>query len=77
MKYRIGSLLFLALAAFALPAQSQSIDWKLEEFQPDIPFGGRADTIAVNPSDNRIMFVASEFWWSLQDYRRRNALESY
>jgi photosystem II stability/assembly factor-like uncharacterized protein len=60
MKYQIGSLLFLALAAFALPAQSQSIDWKLEEFQPDIPFGGRADTIAVNPSDNRIMFVASE-----------------
>jgi photosystem II stability/assembly factor-like uncharacterized protein len=60
MKRHIGSLVFLALVAFVFPAQSQSIDWKLEEFQPNIPFGGRADTIAVNPSDNRIMFVASE-----------------
>ena len=36
------------------------IDWQLEEFQPDIPYGGRANAIAVNPSDDRIMFVASE-----------------
>jgi hypothetical protein len=60
MKCQMGALLFLAIAAFALPAQSQPIDWELEEFQPDIPNGGRANTIAVNPSDNHIMFVASE-----------------
>jgi photosystem II stability/assembly factor-like uncharacterized protein len=60
MKYYIGPLVFLALAAFAVPAQSELIDWELAEFQPDIPFGGRANTIAVNPSDNHIIFVASE-----------------
>ena len=60
MKYYIGPLVFLALAAFAVPAQSELIDWKLAEFQPNVPFGGRADTIAVNPSDNHIIFVASE-----------------
>ena len=60
MKYYIGPLVFLALAAFAVPAQSELIDWELTEFQPDIPFGGRANTIAVNPSDNHIIFVASE-----------------
>src|SRR5947209_4550248 len=60
MKCQMGALLFLAIAASALPAQSQPIDWELEEFQPDIPFGERANTIAVNPSDNHIIFVASE-----------------
>jgi photosystem II stability/assembly factor-like uncharacterized protein len=60
MKCQMGALLFLAIAAIALPARSQPIDWQLEEFQPNIPFGGRANTIAVNPSDNHIMFVASE-----------------
>src|SRR5262245_60973417 len=56
---------FLAVAACALFAESLSaqawtIHWQLEEFQPNILFGGRANTIAVNPSDSRIMFVASE-----------------
>jgi photosystem II stability/assembly factor-like uncharacterized protein len=62
MKCQMCSALFLAVVGFALPAQSQpsQIDWTLEEFQPNVPYGGRADTIAVNPSDNRIMFVASE-----------------
>lgn len=65
MKSQECSLLILAVASFALLAQSLSaqsgpIDWQLEEFQPRIPYGGRANTIAVNPSDNRIMFVASE-----------------
>jgi photosystem II stability/assembly factor-like uncharacterized protein len=65
MKLQVCSLPFLAVAVFALlaqplSAQSSPIDWQLEEFQPHIPYGGRADTIAVNPSDDRIMFVASE-----------------
>ncbi|APG08852.1 photosystem II stability/assembly factor-like uncharacterized protein [Bradyrhizobium elkanii] len=62
MKCQMYSALFLAVVGFALPAQSQPspIDWTLEEFQPNLPYGGRADTIAVNPSDNRTMFVASE-----------------
>lgn len=34
--------------------------WSLEEHQPDIPQGGRANTIAVHPTDNNIMLVASE-----------------
>lgn len=34
--------------------------WGLSEFQPNIPHGGRANTIAVHPIDNDIMFVASE-----------------
>jgi hypothetical protein len=34
--------------------------WQLTEFQPNVPNGGRANTIAVNPSDSRVMIVASE-----------------
>ena len=64
MKSRFYSLPFFAVALFliaeSLFAQSQLIDWRLEEFQPNIPYGGRANTIAVNPSDNHMMFVASE-----------------
>jgi photosystem II stability/assembly factor-like uncharacterized protein len=41
--------------AFATP-----ITWQLTEFQPNINNGGRADTIAVDPSNNKIMVVASE-----------------
>ena len=34
--------------------------WVLSEFQPDIANGGRANTIAVNPTKNSIILVASE-----------------
>jgi len=60
MRWRTVGSVFIAVAVFARPAHSQSINWTLEEFQPNIPYGGRTNTIAVNPSDNRIMFVASE-----------------
>ncbi len=65
MKSELCSLSLLVVAVFTLltqplSAQSSPIFWQLEEFQPRIPYGGRADTIAVNPSDNRVMFVASE-----------------
>jgi photosystem II stability/assembly factor-like uncharacterized protein len=34
--------------------------WTISEFQPDIPNGGRANTIAVHPDDDNIVLVASE-----------------
>jgi photosystem II stability/assembly factor-like uncharacterized protein len=60
MKTQLRLFLLICISWFAFPAQAQLIDWTLEEFQPNIPFGGRANTIAVNPTDNRTMFVASE-----------------
>ena len=35
-------------------------DWTMAEFQPNIPNGGRANTIAVKPKQNDIILVASE-----------------
>src|SRR5690242_9112328 len=34
--------------------------WTVSEFQPDVPNGGRANTISVHPTDNKQMIVASE-----------------
>ena len=34
--------------------------WFLSEFQPDIPNGGRANTIAVHPANDNVLFVTSE-----------------
>jgi hypothetical protein len=33
--------------------------WEVSPFQPSIPEGGRADTIAVHPLEDDIIFVAS------------------
>jgi len=52
------SLFFVgAVALFATPtgsalAQYSLFGWKLSEFQPNIPNGGRANTITVNPANN-------------------------
>ena len=60
---RIASVLFaimtLVLAGLH-EAAAFPISWSLVEFQPNVKNGGRADTIAVNPTNNAIMFVASE-----------------
>ncbi|MGE5772677.1 MAG: hypothetical protein ACM3Z4_11660, partial [Hyphomicrobiales bacterium] len=34
--------------------------WTVSEFQPDIKPGGRADTFAVHPANDAIIFVTSE-----------------
>lgn len=34
--------------------------WRLTEVQPDIAYGGRANTIAVHPTNDKIILVASE-----------------
>src|SRR6185503_20257182 len=34
--------------------------WSIGEFQPNIPNGGRVNAIAVNPTNDNIIFVASE-----------------
>ncbi|MDQ3243604.1 MAG: hypothetical protein M3Q09_07760, partial [Gemmatimonadota bacterium] len=60
------SLFFVgAVALFATPtgsalAQYSLFGWKLSEFQPNIPNGGRANTITVNPANNDQIIVASE-----------------
>ncbi len=40
--------------------QTINMNWSVSEFQPDIKQGGRANTIAVHPTNNDIIFVASE-----------------
>ena len=60
---RIVSVFFavMTLAVAGLyGAAAFPISWSLVEFQPNVKNGGRADTIAVNPTNNAIMFVASE-----------------
>ena len=46
-RHAIAALLSVLIApvAFAFP-----LTWTLREFQPNIPQGGRANTIAVNPA---------------------------
>src|SRR5262249_36160558 len=43
-----------------LRAPSLFTHWTITEFQPDIPNGGRAKAIAVQPRNDNLMFVASE-----------------
>jgi photosystem II stability/assembly factor-like uncharacterized protein len=47
---------------FFAPLEARSIfsEWTVSEFQPDVPNGGRANTIAVNPRNADAIFVASE-----------------
>ena len=45
----------VAPGAFAFP-----LTWSFREFQPNIPNGGRANTIAVKPGNPSVMIVASE-----------------
>jgi photosystem II stability/assembly factor-like uncharacterized protein len=51
------SVLILGPLANAFPA---TWSWTLKEFQPNVPQGGRANAIAVNPTNDDILFVASE-----------------
>lgn len=46
--------------ARAASGQNVLFNWTVSEFQPDIPNGGRANTIAVNPANNDEIIVASE-----------------
>lgn len=50
------ALLVAAPVARAFPP----LAWNLAEFQPNIPNGGRANTIAVKPDNPSVMIVASE-----------------
>jgi len=60
--FRLVIPLFFALTMVSQTASSQvSIaNWNLSELQPDISYGGRASTIAVNPKSDNNIFVASE-----------------
>ena len=54
---------FLALLSFAPIASAQQptfVNFRFEEFQPNVRNGGRVNTIAVHPADNNIILVASE-----------------
>ena len=48
------------LLASSVSAQNVLIEWTVSEFQPDVPTGGRASTIAVNPANYDQLIVASE-----------------
>jgi photosystem II stability/assembly factor-like uncharacterized protein len=63
MKRFAGSAAVLLLTLFVLVPRTQAqffIGWRLQEMQPDIPNGGRVDTIAVHPTNNDRIVVASE-----------------
>jgi photosystem II stability/assembly factor-like uncharacterized protein len=49
----------LSLLILLARAGSASI-WRVSEMQPDVPHGGRANTIAVSPASDDVMIVASE-----------------
>lgn len=57
---------WLALAVVIMALSTQAVwaqipfGWSISEFQPNIPEGGRASTIAVNPANNNNILVASE-----------------
>ncbi len=51
----VVALLLLAPVVSAFP-----LTWSFREFQPNLPQGGRANTIAVKPGDPSVMIVASE-----------------
>jgi photosystem II stability/assembly factor-like uncharacterized protein len=54
-------LIFAAqLLASNVSAQNVLIEWTVSEFQPDVPTGGRASTITVNPANYDQLIVASE-----------------
>jgi len=55
----ILSLVFFIVLAPAASAQFFS-PWAISEMQPDIPQGGRANTISVHPLSNDTMLVASD-----------------
>lgn len=54
------SALLVALLAPTASAQFALFGWKFSEFQPNVPNGGRASTISVNPLNNNHILVASE-----------------
>ncbi len=58
----ILTLAFLAVFPFTSESFAQPVFnvWEVSEFQPNIPQGGRANTIAVHPTDVNKMYVASE-----------------
>jgi hypothetical protein len=51
----LGLLLLLSFATIVT-----ADTWTVSDFQPEVPAGGRAVAVAVNPVDPRIAFVASE-----------------
>ena len=53
-------VLLLSSAPLAVAGSIGFFGWRFSEFQPDIPNGGRANTIAVHPTNSDIMLVASE-----------------
>jgi len=57
---RFAALLALAAIYALSPAQAAGFKWAFAEFQPTVPEGGRANTIAPNPGDPRTIAVASE-----------------
>jgi photosystem II stability/assembly factor-like uncharacterized protein len=61
---RLLPALLLLLPALLHPAPSLAKSvfwtWSLSEFQPDIPNGGRANSIAIDPTNDNHQWVASE-----------------
>lgn len=56
----LGILLPALLCPTPAPAKSFLWTWSLSEFQPDIPNGGRANSIAIDPTNDNHQWVASE-----------------
>jgi len=58
-RYAFLSFLLSTLAAFPASAQFIAV-WQVSEMQPDIEYGGRADSIAVHPANDDILIVSTE-----------------
>jgi photosystem II stability/assembly factor-like uncharacterized protein len=58
-----ASLIFITSVTVSADDASSAVGfhkWSIEELQPPIKPGGRANTIAVHPKDNNLILVASE-----------------
>lgn len=56
----LATLLLLVACAPPAEAQVSFFGWRFEEMQPDIPNGGRANTITVHPANDDVMLVTTE-----------------
>jgi photosystem II stability/assembly factor-like uncharacterized protein len=59
-RFGVTCIVSIALASVTAFGQLDLFNLGLTEFQPDIVNGGRANTIAVHPTNNDVIFVASE-----------------
>lgn len=56
----LRSALLALLSLSPIASATPPINFRFEEFQPNVPNGGRVNTIAVHPANNDVILVGSE-----------------